>query len=315
MATDQASWAPLPHRRLLALLACGAVIENISLKSTELEHALSADLQPDAARPELIAILRWAARPVTGAPEPLAGAIGARHTNRRFYRRGAADAATLRSLQSAAAAVAGCELRWLDDPTRRSQALKAIRIAETERFRRPALHAELFGAVRFDAGWRQSTDEWLAPAALEVEAPARPLFTLLRDWRFMRVARLFGAHIAFGLRAGYLPCALAPHLGLVLADEHDEGVANLNAGRAFQRLWLAAATEGLALQPMAAATALARQATGNGWVSAATQDELRCLLGQLREGSRGQPYILFRLGHARAPSVVSERKPLHYYVS
>jgi hypothetical protein len=126
----------------------------------------------------------------------------------------------------------------------------------------------------------------------------------------MRAANLLGTHLALGLRAGYLPCALSPHIGLILASEPRQELGALQAGRAFERVWLAATAEGLALQPMAAATALAQQRPGDGWVSAATRARLSKLLDEMREGHSAKPYLLFRLGQADAPSVVTARKPL-----
>ena len=314
VATDRTSWASLPHRRMLAEMASGAVIENIVLKSLEFGLAVELDLHRDPAQPDVVATLQWSAA-APGAGDPLSGAIATRHTNRRFYRRERVDASALKHLTQAAASIEGAELRWLDAPDLRACALRAIRLAETERFRRPALHAELFGAVRFDVGWQRTVDEGLPPAALEVESPARAVFAMLREWRVMRVANLFGAHLALGLRAGFLPCATAPHLGLVSACAGDDHSGALRAGRAFQRVWLAADAAGLALQPMAASTALARQVPGNGWVCAPTHAKLQALLEVMRAGARAEPYMLFRIGRARAPSGVAARKPLHSYVS
>lgn len=315
LATDHASWAALPHQRLLAMLAHAAVVENIALRSAERGLTLTTEWHADAARSDLVATMRWRPSDPAQAVDPLGAAIAARHTNRRFYRRAAVDASTLAALQTAAADGGRAELRWLDAPPWRSTALAAIRLAETERFRRPALHAELFDAIRFDLGWHRTADESLPPAALEVEAPARPVFSAMRHWPRMRAANLVGAHLGFGWRAGYLPCALSPHLGLVLADGRDPDDAARRAGRAFQRAWLAAAAADLALQPMAAATVLTRQIPGNGWVSQATQQRLRELLDRLRGDSPGEPFMLFRLGRAGPPSVVTGRKPLHGYVT
>lgn len=75
----------------------------------------------------------------------------------------------------------------------------------------------------------------------------------MRHWRAVRAVSWIGAHLALGLRAGFLPCALAPHLGLILAKDQREELRNLRAGRAFQRAWLAAAAETLALQAQTAA--------------------------------------------------------------
>ena len=312
-STDQGSWAEHPHRRMLALLSCGAVVENMVLRSAELGYALTTTWRPTPSLPDLFVELRWAR--TAAPPDPLNHAIETRHTNRRFYRRAALSAETLARLTIAANAVPEAELLWLDDPTRRALALKAIRIAETERFRRRALHGELFGAVRFELGWQGSCGEWLPPAALQVELPMRLPFALLRHWKVMRAANCLGMHLALGMRAGYLPCALAPHIGLILSGGEGTDFGNFQAGRAFQRVWLAAASEGLALQPMAATTALVRQKPGDGWVSADAKAKLQRLLAALCSGQRSVPYLLFRLGRSDAPSVVTERRPASDYIS
>lgn len=312
LATDRASWAEQPHRQLLALLSYGAVVENIRLRSAELGQDVTVEWLPDANQPEVIADFRWV--PTAAPPDPLCRVIELRHTNRRFYRRASLPAEALARLSAAADAVPGAGLRWLDDAPARKLALTAIRVAETERFRRRALHAELFGAVRFEIGWERSADEWLPPAALQIEAPMRLPFAALRHWPLMRALGGFGAHHALGLRAGYLPCALAPHIGLILAKGQREDLGNLKAGRAFQRVWLAAAAQGLALQPMAAATALSVQNPGGKWVSAAVKIRLQELLGALCDGQESQPYLLFRLGRAEAPTAVTQRRPVAEYM-
>ena len=313
LATDQASWAAQPHRQLLALLSYGAVVENIHLRSAELGQDVTVEWLPEANHPDVVADFRWT--PTVAPPDPLCRAIELRHTNRRFYRRAALAAETLARLSAAADAVPGASVLWLDDAPGRRIALTAIRVAETERFRRRSLHQELFGAVRFDIGWQRSSDEWLPPAALQIEAPMRLPFAALRHWPLMRALDAFGAHHALGLRAGYLPCALAPHIGLILAKGQREDLANLKAGRAFQRVWLAAAAQGLALQPMAAATALSVQKAGGGWVSVAVQARLQQLLGALCEGHEALPYMLFRLGAAEAPTEVTQRRPISEYIA
>lgn len=315
IATDHASWAEHPHRRMLALMAYGAVVENMALRSTALGFTLATTLRQSPSEPEVFADLQWT---TTAAPvDPLNAGIESRHTNRRFYSRAAVPDRALHLMTTAASEVPGAKLLWLNDAGRRGLALKAIRIAETERFRQRALHAELFGAVRFELGWNDSCKEWLPPAALQVEPPMRMPFAVLRHWGVMRIATGFGVHFALGLRAGYLPCAMAPHIGLVMAsgDVGDAGdAAGFQAGRAFQRVWLAAASLGLALQPMAATTALVRQLPGNGWVSAGVKTELQRLLSAVCEGQPAQPYMLFRLGRSAAPSAVTERRPVTDYM-
>lgn len=312
IGTDASTWPSQPHRQMLALLALGGVIENMALRSRQLGLVMKVSHWPDMQRPGHVAELSWDASPLPA--DPLALAIESRHTNRRFYQRSALPASTLSDLSAAAAASPGALVRWLDAGRERDLALRALRIAETERFRRQCLHQELFEAVRFDVGWQSSADEGLPPATLQIERPMRGPFSLLRHWPLMRTACSLGAHHMLGLRAAYLPCALAPHIGLMLAGATSERWATVQAGRAFQRLWLAAAQAGLALQPMAAATALARQAPGAGWVSATAKTELGRVLQRLCPEPELQAYMFFRLGRARAPTAVTTRHALEHYL-
>lgn len=312
IGTDAPTWPSQPHRQMLALLALGAVIENMALRSGQLGFMMKVNYWPDIQRTDHVAELRWDECDLPA--DPLALAIESRHTNRRFYQRGALPASTLNALSAAAAASPGALVRWLDAGHERNLSLRALRIAETERFRRQSLHQELFEAVRFDVGWQRSADEGLPPATLQIERPMRGPFSLLRHWPLMRVACSLGAHHMLGLRAAYLPCALAPHIGLMLAGATSAPLATLQAGRAFQRLWLAAAQAGLALQAMAAATALVRQAPGAGWVSASAKAELGRVLQLLCPEPELQAYMFFRLGRARAPTVVTTRRALEHYL-
>ena len=311
-STDQSTWVGRRHRHMLAFMSYGAVVENIALCSAELGFTMVVRWLPDGLAGLPIADLRWTE--AAAAHDPLKAAIESRHTNRRFYRRAMVHPQTLARVSDAASVVPGAALIWLDDPTSRALALKAIRIAETERFRRQALHAELFDSIRFEIGWTKTCDEWLPPAALQVEPPMRKLFALMRHWGVMQAGNRIGAHIALGLRAGYLPCKMAPHLGLIAVKGHGEELGSLQAGRAFERVWLAAENENLALQPMAAATALVRQTPGNGWVSVEVKNELQRLLDSLCGAGGGRPYMLFRLGQAQRPDAVTGRMPLDRYL-
>lgn len=311
LATDHGSWAAQPHRKWLALMAYGAVAENMALRAGALGYAQHVRWQPEPGRPDCMAQFSWVA---TGEPaDPLAAAIDARHTNRRFYRREPVEAQALQQVAKAAQGVPGAQVRWCDAAPARGLALRALRLAETERFRRRELHGELFSAVRFEQGWRAAADEGLPPGALEVEAAMRLPFQALRHWPVMRGASFVGAHWALGLRAGFLPCALAPHIGLLLAQGDGEDERDLLAGRALQRVWLAAHNEGLAFQPFAAPVALSRQRPGGGWVGPALQRRLDALLEELTLGHEGRAAMFFRVGRAPLPATRTARLPLECY--
>jgi hypothetical protein len=314
IATDVAEWSAQPHRESLAHISHGALLENMSLRAAARGFPLTVRCAPDPARPEIVARCAWA---TASAPaEPLLdAAIERRRTNRRFYRRQRLGPDVLEDIAVAAGAVPHARLRWLDDAPWRRAALHAIRLAETERFRRESLHRELFDAIRFDAGWRRSVDEGLAPGSLEVEPPMRALFAALRRWPLMRALNTLGVHHLLGLRAGDLPCRLAPHLGIVECDAASHTLPAIAAGRALERAWLAATAAGVALQPFAAAMALLRQPAGGAWVSAQAQARLRTDLASLTGGRPDSAWIFVRVGLAAPPSVAAGRPPLDRFLA
>ncbi len=308
VSSDVHTWAQRPHRRMLALVSYAAVVENMALAAGTYGLAQEVRWFPDPGRIELMACIRWS--PDETKVDPLAGAIARRRTNRRFYQRTPLPPAARDRMTDAARPVAGAALRWLDESASRSMALEAMRLAESERFRHSSLHDELFSAIRFDVGWRRSAEEGLPPGALEVEPMLRAPFAALRRWTFMRRLVPLGIHRALGLRAADLPSRWAPQIGFIVGESQDPSLASVAVGRALERVWLAATLEGLAFQPLAAATALAQQSAGNGWVSPRAQARLHALLAHLSGGHAKPPGMFFRVGFARSPSVATDRPPL-----
>ena len=309
LSTDLPAWNAQPHRKALAMVSYGAVVENMALSSASRGLAMDVQWMPDPGRPEVMAMCRWST--AGGEPDPLAAAMAGRHTNRRFYRREPV-AADVRRRVADAAAVPGARVSWIDTPARRRLALQAIRMAEAERFRRPGLHQELFSAVRFDVGWRRTVDEGLPPAALEIEPPMRAAFHALRRWPLMRLLAMAGLHHGLALRAAWLPCRLAPLLGLVWCDAAGERWPAFALGRSLQRAWLACTSEGLAFQPMAATLALSHQHPGGPWVSARVQQAIRDRVATL--GASAASSMFFRAGWAEPPRAVTARLPVERYL-
>lgn len=318
LATATAGWDEQPHRQWLDLIASGAIVENIALRSLELGRALQVQWFPDPFRRELTARLNWVN--ARTRPDPLAKAIASRHTHRGFYRRAPLSPDALERMRTSASSGPGAALVWLDKPASRAAALHAIRLAEAERFRRRALHAELFGAIRFDISWAESAEEGLPPATLAVEPPLRAAFAQLRRWPLMRALNWLGASQALAMRSAYLPAMLAPHLGAIVLPEPaigpqsdgstgDARCGAAQVGQALQRAWLTAAAEGFAFQPFAAATALIRQRAGDGWVDKEAQVRLAKLVAEIPPGN-GRAAILFRVGSAPAMPYSTSRPPL-----
>lgn len=298
------------HRRVLGLMSLGAVVENMRLRAGELGFVARASWFPaDSVGP--IAQLDLEPAPPKMLGDELASAIPARHTNRRMYGGpGLTDGEKL-LLNTAVGPVEGVRLIWLQGDARR-RALNLVWRAESERFVRQRLHEELYSSIRFDLSWHETADRALPPAALEVEAPMRPLFKALRHWALMRPLSWVGAHRLLGLRAGWLPCWQAPALGLLGTSLPVEPGA-VAVGAAFERLWLRATLLGLASQPMAAAAVLPLQSPADR----GTSDGLRSVLAAgWRVICPGvMPLMIFRMGRAARPAVTSGRRPIEDYLT
>ena len=295
-------------RRVLGLIALGAVVENMQLRAGELGLAAAVTWSADnGAGP----VAELAFHPTAAPGDELAAAIPGRHTNRRMYRGPVPNAAEQARLAAAVAPIDGVQLAWLQGEARR-RALRLIWLAESERFLRRRLHEDLFASIRFDLSWDEGADRAIPPGALEVEAPMRPLFKALRHWSLMRPLTWLGVHRLLGLRAGWLPCWQAPALGLLATTLPIEPGA-VAVGAALERLWLQATLLGLALQPMAGSVVLPLQAPVEGGVSDALRTKLASGWRSITPGVT--PLMVFRLGHAKPPSLASGREPLEAYLT
>lgn len=297
---------PLP--RALGRLSMGAVVENMRLRAGEL--GLAAQVQWSAGTgSEPIAQLNLHAIP-SGSADPLAAAIPKRHTNRRMYSGPGLTADETAHLNSAVAPVAGTRLIWLQGAARQ-KALGLIWRAESERFLRQQLHHDIFSSVRFDLSWTDNAQWSLPPGSLEIEAPMRPFFKAARHWSLMRPLTWLGVHRLIGLRAGWLPAWQAPALGLLASPLPLEPGA-VAAGTALERLWLRATLLDLAMQPLAASAVLMQASSAPNGASDALRATLAAGWGTIAPGLT--PWMVFRIGHAKAPTVRAGRQPMEAYL-
>jgi hypothetical protein len=293
-----------PSRRVLGILSLGAVTENLVLRGREVGLELTPSWHPAGPMAGAAGRVDFAIAECAPLRSPLAAAIVHRHTNRELFFRGPRLPETgLALLSRESDGLADTAVQWLDEPEARRCALRLVRRAETERFRNPVLHRELFGSIRFAAGWRATTTEGLPPATLGLSPVERPAFPLLRHWGVQRAANRVGAHWFVGWRGADLPCRLAPHLGVVAAGGPIE-MAAFQAGRLLERVWLQATVLGMAFQVFAASPLYAldhstaigpalRKELANGWAKLCPPDT--------------RAMVAFRMGRSPVPAVRAGR--------
>ncbi|HJP99400.1 MAG TPA: hypothetical protein VJ862_12630 [Rhodanobacteraceae bacterium] len=295
-------------RYVLSDLAAGACLENMIIRARSLGYAEDPQIFPRDDDQLWIARVRWRRDSGSGQTEPLAGAIEQRHTDRGFPWRGPITIEAEARLGAQAERIPGQRLWWARTPRERKVALRLIRQAEALRFRSPTLHAELFSSIRFDVGWHAVSGEGLAPAALAVEPPMRPVFLAMRHPAVMTTFNRLGAASILGWRSAGLPIRLSPGLCLVVIPSTARTDV-LAGGRALQRVWLQATAEGLSVQPYAAPGVLS---LGFVPVEPAFQQPLSRMASSLRElCAQGHGLVFLRLGHAKSvPRGRSGRRPL-----
>jgi hypothetical protein len=302
VATDELMGAGARRHRL-ALLSLGAVAENMVLRASRLGFGMAAEV---AARPfadHRLVTFSWAEQQPRASA--LEAAIGARHSNRRLRFAGPPLAPEIRAaMDGCAAGLPGVRLAWLDGRPERRAAVRGAWAAEAARFRSEELHAELYEAVRLDVGWRGSAEVGIPPSALELAPFERAPFAALKSWRLQKLANVLGTHRFMALRSVALPAWLSAHLCAVVSDQ-DSPDAPFYAGRLLQRVWLHATSAGVSLQVFAAMPLFL--APGLAPIS----ENVRAVLAECARAAMpgGVPQILFRMGHAPAPTAIAGRPP------
>jgi hypothetical protein len=298
------------HRKAFHELAFGAVVENVALTASALRRGVRIRYGTPWIDPGIIADFEFDDAP-DASVDPLQTAIFSRTTNRRLYaRRKKATPETLADIARTATVGDEARVHWIETAADRTRLLRVVVSSERERFAHQALHRELFDAIRFDAGWNASVEQGLPPGALEVEAPFRPLFRLMRHWPVQRALNVVGASLLLGFRAAWLPAWTAPHLALISvpATGNEDWVA---AGRTLQRFWLAAAMHALAFQPLAASVAIAFPASNAFGVDQRVSESIARELSSLVGGRR--VVMIARIGFAAPPSIRAGRSSVSSY--
>jgi hypothetical protein len=298
---------------LFAGIAMGAAIENIALEASQ--HALRCDVDYPAhpftrdGALEPIATLRLAP---PGGPDQLAGFIEERTTNRRRYQTTSLAKSEAEALSNAINDP-NCRIDWLTSRTDLRSLAGLVSTADRIRFEYQPFHDELHRMLRFGRSDLPAVDG-LEAASLEIPRPAWPLLRWLRPWRRMSLLNRLGASRLFAATST-LQIRCSGAVGL-LRTERKDAIGAIQAGRALQRIWLAATEQRLAFHPLGALPLFLRRLEVCGESAFLPHHARRLVLARdgflelFPEAREGLPVILFRIGHCGPPSARSGRFPL-----
>ncbi len=304
---------PSDVEELFAGIAMGGAIENIALEASQ--YGLHCDVEY-AAQPfaregahEPVATL-WLAS--SGKPDRLSRYIDSRTTNRRRYRTTPLTEPEQGALSHAINAP-HCHVDWLTTRSDLRSLARLVTTADRIRFEYQLFHDELHRMLRFGRSDLPAVDG-LEAASLEIPRAAWPILKWLRPWRRMDFLNRIGASRVFAATST-LQILCSGAVGLLWTERRD-AIGALEAGRALQRLWLAATEQQLAFQPVGALPLFLRRLEISGESGflphhakrlVAARNELLRLYPKSRAG---RSVILFRIGHCGPPSARSGRFPI-----
>jgi nitroreductase len=192
---------------ILTNLAMGAAAENALLAASTIGLIGSISYAKD--EDEIKAIVTFESanddHTDTVAAE-LAQQIEIRHSDRRFPYKGEITEDIITNLKNSLSDPAH-SLTVYNNKNSIKKIVPYIRRAEAVRFKSESLHSELFDTVKFDEA---SPDEGMTLDVLGIEAPARPMFRLLRKWSAMKVLNWIGTSQLIAIRSVTLPIINSP---------------------------------------------------------------------------------------------------------
>ncbi|WP_437606484.1 Rv1355c family protein [Sorangium sp. So ce834] len=299
------------------VVALGAAAENVVLAAHR--EGLSVRLSPfPLGGEDLAATFDFFDAPVSGAEDhamdPLADAIGLRHTNRRPGERAALADEHRAALAAAVRSVPGADLQLLESPAALEEIAALIGAGDRVRLLAPGTHADLMKEIRWTEAEAAARRDGIFVGSFEFSPADLAGFTMCRDFRKMELVRRWGGGRALEKTARK---AIAGAMAVALITMPRAGLADyFQGGRAVERAWLTAAQRGIAVYPMATLPYLfARLIRGGGEgldpETVAVARGLRERYVRLFDVTDAMAEILlFRLSLAGPPSTRALRRPL-----
>lgn len=310
---DPSRALPSDVNRMFDLMGIGAAIENADIAARQcgftLEVSTPLACGTTGAEPHPVARLT----PVPGGtPDPLHDWLDQRVTNRKLYTARPLAEGVLSRLSAVVSPPGEVQVDWIADRSRIRAFARLIAISDRFRFEYEPFHHEVFRQLRFSAAEAERTRDGLDVRTLELPPGAAAALALLRPWprmRFLnrtRLGRLLTVPSALSVwRSGALGL-------LTLPEATTAGF--LAGGRAFQRIWLAAQSEHLALQPLGSLPILIAQMEQLGGKNLTPSHQrlaqrLQTRLSALVPSTAGRTLLMvFRVGQAARPAVRALRR-------
>jgi nitroreductase len=291
-------------------LANGAAIENMVIAASVEQYRAEVRYFPNAGDAWHTATI-FLTRDATVEPDPLASSISKRISNRKPYRK---DPLTHEEREALVAAAGGDGTFALVETPEEVRRLGRVGSTNEEvMLANRSLHQFFFSHV----SWTKEEDEknkiGFYIKTLELPPPAEIMIKLSRHWPVMRMLGALGFNRVVAKQNAAINAASAA-IGALMID-NTEPLDFVKAGRAVERLWLAATSLGLALQPLTGVLFF-KLIIDAGESAVFSPREQKLITDAYQEASRifgadGKHIaFMFRIGRGDAPSAHAVRFPL-----
>lgn len=251
---DAARALPSDVDGMFDLQSLGAAIENACIAGRQFGWAGTVRCL-DAISAPVVAQIEF----VSGAePDPLFPLLAERRTSRRGYSRRPPNEETLARLAGeAGAAAGGVEIDWIAERTRIRRLANLVAAGDRLRFEYRAFHEELFRQLRFTPDEVERSRDGLDLRLLALPPGGGLTLRMLRSWKLTSALNRCGLSKLLTLPSA----AAVRRSGVIGVLSVESGSARelIAAGRALERLWLAAAGEKLCVHPLGSLPILLRR--------------------------------------------------------
>lgn len=297
------------YRQRASLVAHGALIENMVIAAGAAGYSADITIFPDAAAPDLIALVKL--QPGSTGDARLVPAIALRCTNRRKYDGTPVTDDERQALLHAADGLPG-SIVLTGSEEEQSAVADVMALNDRLVFENQHLHAFLFDHIRWDDREACETLDGLDIKTLDLEPPDRLMFPLLKNWSLVKILASMGVPRIIAANARKQAMSAGALGAVIISGSSDRDY--IDAGRIIERVWLEATLRGLSFQLMTGITFLMqRVADGEmgqlapGHIQLVRESRIR--LANVMGKGEGIVAVMFRVGRSNPPSARSLRIP------
>lgn len=293
-----------------SFISIGALLENIVISASQFGYKVEVKNGADVQTVELLFTKQEDIQ-----KDFLFSAIPTRVTNRRVYKPNSLSVSNKDLLSSLEKPNVVKKFLILDDQEKIRRLGSQLCFNEKLMLVNKNVHDKLFSSIRWTKEEEEKYKSGLYVKTLELALPQEKVFKLFRNWKLLNFLNKFSVWklVTNDTKKLY---STTPAYGLIVACDY-EPQSLVSVGRFFQRIWLTAEKNNMAIQPVGALIYLAQRAReeNNGlFTLQETQQLLKTeeLIREIFNITDGSLVMLFRLGFAERPSAHSLKKPPEY---